>query len=101
MSVSEEDFRAVMAGLAEAGQHARGEGDLSGFRAHVPKGVDVRAIRRRLGLSQLAFAERFGFTVGALRDWEQGRRVPEASARILLKLIDREPEAVLRVLSAA
>lgn len=37
-------------------------------------------------------------TVDAVRNWEQGRRTPEESARVLLKVIDREPEAVLRAL---
>ena len=67
---------------------------------HVPERVDVRATRKALGLSQEAFAARFGFTVHAVREWEQGRRQPERSARVLLKVIQKEPEAVRRALSA-
>jgi putative transcriptional regulator len=66
-----------------------------------PKRVDVRAIRERLGLSQTAFADRFGFTAAAVRQWEQGRRQPHGPARILLKIIDREPKAVDRALRHA
>lgn len=53
-----------------------------------------------MNLSQRAFAERYGFSAAAVRDWEQGRRTPEKAARTLLMLIDREPEAVERVLGA-
>ena len=59
----------------------------------------MRAIRRSLGLSQESFALRFGFTASAVRDWEQGRRQPERAARVLLMVIEREPEAVTRALS--
>jgi putative transcriptional regulator len=33
-----------------------------------------------------------------LRNWEQGRRVPEGPARALLIAIDRAPGAVMRAL---
>jgi putative transcriptional regulator len=65
-----------------------------------PAFVQVSEIRRRMNLSQRAFAERYGFSAAAVRDWEQGRRTPEKAARTLLMLIDREPEAVERVLGA-
>lgn len=68
-------------------------------RIRVPAEVDVKAIRRRMGLTQAAFAARFGFTLSAVREWEQWRRRPESSARVLLKIIEREPEAVDRALS--
>lgn len=58
----------------------------------------VRAIRERLGMSQAAFARMFGISVATLQNWEQGRRRPEGPARMLLRVIDREPEAVRRAL---
>ena len=76
------------------------EGKRGGFVAHVPAKIDVRAIRRSLALSQASFAARFGFTVGAVRNWEQGRRRPEGPARVLLAVIAREPDAVRRALGA-
>lgn len=66
-----------------------------------PPPVDVRAIRDRTGLSQAGFAKRFGFSVGAVREWEQGRRRPEAAARVLLLVIASRPEVVDEVLQAA
>lgn len=92
-------FDLVMAGLAEAVEIA--EGKVKPARVYAPEDIDVRAIRGRLGLSQVAFAARFGFSPATVRDWEQHRRRPEASARVLLKVIDHEPEAVERALAYA
>ena len=66
-----------------------------------PASVDVAAIRHRLGLSQRDFADRYGFGVRALQDWEQKRRTPDRSARILLKVIEKRPEAVEEILENA
>lgn len=78
--------------------YARGE-ITEGFVAHVPEEVDVKAIRLGLGLTQPEFSSRFGFDVRAVQEWEQKRRQPERSARILLQIIAREPEAVKRALA--
>ena len=59
---------------------------------------DIAATRRRLGLSQTEFAAWFGISPGTLRNWEQGRRVPEGPARVLLRVIERDPEAVRRAI---
>lgn len=95
------NFERIMRGLEEATAYARGEADTTKYRVHVPDAVDVAAIRAKLGLTQEAFAARFGFSKGAVRDWEQGRKVPEASARILLKIIEKRPDIVFEVLNAA
>ena len=59
----------------------------------------VKALRRRLGLTQVEFAEAFGLPVSTLRDWEQHRSTPDAPARALLRAIDREPETMRRLLA--
>ena len=58
----------------------------------------VKLLRRRLGLTQAGFAARFRVPLGTLRDWEQGRRQPDAPALALLRVIEREPEAAMRAL---
>jgi putative transcriptional regulator len=58
----------------------------------------VRVIRRALRLSQEAFAARFHIPLGTLRDWEQGRKEPDAAARAYLKVIGRNPSAVAEAL---
>jgi putative transcriptional regulator len=61
--------------------------------------IDVSAIRKRLNLSQVKFAEKFGLSAATVRDWEQGRRSPDSTARTLLMVIDKRPEAVVAALS--
>ncbi|MGH7161698.1 MAG: helix-turn-helix domain-containing protein [Acetobacteraceae bacterium] len=78
---------------------ARGEIKLTEYEMKVPEMVDTAALRARLGLSQAAFARSFGIDLGALQAWEQGRRRPDRTARILLAVIAREPEAVRRALA--
>jgi putative transcriptional regulator len=85
----------------EARAIARGEAKPSCYRIHLPGAVDVQSIRKRLGMSQAEFAARFGIPPGTLRDWEQGRRIPEGPARVLLKVIETDPKAVERALAAA
>jgi putative transcriptional regulator len=87
--------------MREVVDHVRGKIKLPGRIVRVPDDVEVVALRRRLGLSQRAFAARFGFSLAAVRDWEQGRRRPEKAARVLLMVIARDPKAVDRALSAA
>lgn len=76
--------------------------------SRLPPAVDVRAIRERLGMmlgekpvTQEAFARRFGFSLSAVRDWEQGRCVPDPASRVLLLVIDANPHAVDAVIDAA
>ncbi len=56
--------------------------------------VDVGAVRKRMGLTQAAFAAKFGFHPATLRNWEQGRTRPDGPARVLLAVIARHPDAV-------
>lgn len=88
--------------LGEVIAHQTGSRQLESRVVKVaPRSVDVAAIRRQLGLSQRDFADRYGFSVRAIQDWEQNRRVPERSARILLKIIEKSPEVVEGVLESA
>ena len=88
----------ILQGMQNALAYARGDA-LKG-RAHsvdVPA-VDVKAVRAKLGLSQDKFAAAFGVSARTVRKWEQGERRPTGAARVLLKVIEREPEAVRRAL---
>lgn len=91
-------FEKIMAGLEDAIAYA--EGDTTRGVTHKIEihEVDVAALRKRLGLSQARFAATFGFSPKTVRNWEQGLRHPEGPARILLQVIEREPEAVMRAL---
>jgi len=50
-------------------------------------------------LTQAAFAARYGFAVGTLRDWEQGRKQPEPATRTLSLVIEHDPELVAGVVA--
>ncbi len=97
--MSKRAFDKIKAGLDSAQAYLDGAADKRRYRVHVPATIDVKKIRTRLGLSQEAFAATYGFALSAVRDWEQGRRRPERSARILLKIVQKEPEAVTRALA--
>ena len=75
------------------------KGEAEPARVFAPETIDVAAIRKSLGLSQARFASRFRIPVGALRDWEQRRRQPDAAARNLLKVIEYAPDVVEKALS--
>jgi putative transcriptional regulator len=92
-------FTEIMAGIDDAIAYAKGDKKRGVRRiVRVPDDVDVRAIRLRFKLSRPKFAARFGLDVRAIQDWEQGRRHPDRSTRILLRVIEKEPAAVQRAL---
>jgi hypothetical protein len=62
-------------------------------------GAYVRRIREKTGLTQDEFDERFGLSLRTVQEWEQGRAMPEGPARVLLAVIKREPDAVVRALT--
>ena len=69
--------------------------ELARFR-RVP---NPREIRKRLNLTQEEFAERFHLRLGTIRDWEQGKKQPDSAARVLLWVIEKNPEAVDQALA--
>ena len=91
-------FDELVLGIRQAGKIRRGETPAS--RRFEFEAVDIREIRKTLGLSQSEFALLIGISVGTLRNWEQGRRRPEGPARALLRIAATHPEAVLDALSA-
>ena len=58
----------------------------------------ARRVRRRLGLTQMQFAQRIDVPLDTVRNWEQGKRSPTGAARALLKVLDRTPESALAAL---
>lgn len=94
-------FDAIREGLEDA--IAYGQGDKARARETkvTAERADVAAIRGRLGMSQPAFAGALSVSVSTLRKWEQGQRAPSGAARVLLRVMEREPEAVRRALGQA
>lgn len=92
------DFERLTTSLRQAGKIRRGT--LRPSRVTRFRPADVRAIRDQLGVTQEEFALLFGVSVATLRNWEQGRRVPDGPARALLRVAVVNPRAVVTALSA-
>jgi putative transcriptional regulator len=92
------DFDNLVTSIRQAGRIRRGEIKPSRVTQFAPP--DIRAIRRRLGQSQTAFARMIGVSVATLQNWEQGRRQPEGPARALLKVAAVNPQAVAAALAS-
>lgn len=89
-------FQELLESVREGGAILRGEqAPARSFRA---QDLDVRLVREHQGLSQAEFAALMGVSVGTIRNWEQGKRRPEGSARVLLQVVAKHPDAVLDVL---
>jgi putative transcriptional regulator len=83
--------------MTEAAEHA--EGKRRAARVHVVEVPDVRAIRRRLGMSQADFARVYRIPLATLKNWEQGRRQPDAPAAAYLQVIANRPREAREALA--
>ena len=89
-------FKGIKARSEETIAHAKGEEAGAGVRVYRPHPVDVSAPRQQLGLTQRQFAAHFGFSVAALRHWERGDCAAAGPALVLLNVIARDHESVMR-----
>ena len=90
-------FNEISEGIKDAVRHAKGE--KSGIVEHVPEALNVKAIREKTGMSQQSFCATFGISLGTLRHWEQGLRTPHGTARVLLKVVAQNPQAVINAVN--
>ena len=88
----------IIKGALEALEFAQGKDN--GSIVHVPEDIDVSAIRTSMRMTQKQFASQFGLSTRTVQDWEQGRRSPTGVSRVLLQVLSKEPEAVIRALQA-
>ena len=86
-------FTEISAGLNDSISHAKGE--KTNTIEHKMESIDVKAIRKKTGMSQQKFCTTFGISLGALRHWEQGLRNPRGTARVLLKVVEHNPDAII------
>jgi putative transcriptional regulator len=87
-------FDKIVAGLDDAIAYAGGD-KTRGREAT----VDVKAIREANKMTQAAFAQTYRLKLAAVRDWEQGRRLPDTGSVTLLKMIQTDPQAVRRIIA--
>ena len=94
-----EAFNSIQQGLTEAKAFAQGQPGEAVVHEFAP--LDIKAVRAKVGMTQVEFAATFGISLGTLRHWERGDRKPQGPALVLLNVVAKEPEAVLRALNAA
>ncbi|MFZ5879518.1 MAG: NadS family protein [Chloroflexota bacterium] len=90
--MKDELFDELLASVREGGRILRGEQKPA--RTPVVETPDVKKIRASYQLSQTEFATLMGISVKTLRNWEQGRRIPEGAARVLLQVAAKYPEVI-------
>lgn len=93
--MSDDMFNELLESVREGGAILRGEKEAS--RTFVFESLDVKDIRERYQLSQSEFAAFLGISVKTVQNWEQGRRSPRGTARVLLQVAAKHPEVVWNV----
>lgn len=93
-----EAFDSIRQGLTEAIEFAQGKPSKAIVHEFEP--IDIKAVRAQIGMTQAEFAAAFGISLGTLRHWERGDRTPRGPALVLLNVVAKEPEAVLRALQS-
>jgi putative transcriptional regulator len=89
----------ILKGMRQAVAHAKGQKVTARHTiVQVPPDIDVKVIRTSLGMTQIEFAAKFGFSPGSIQNWEQGHRHPDGAARVLLTVIAANPDAVIQAL---
>lgn len=91
-------FSSIKQGLEEAIEYSQGNTNKAAVREF--NAIDVKNLRTKIGMSQNEFASAFGISVATLRHWERGDRSPRGAALVLLNVVAKEPQAVLRALQS-
>ncbi len=89
--------KTILQGLKEAVDYM--DGKRAGTKTHVLRVPDVKAIRKKLGMSQSEFAATYRIPLDTLQGWEQERRGLDATASAYLNTIARMPKQVKAALS--
>ncbi|HRE81468.1 MAG TPA: NadS family protein [Opitutaceae bacterium] len=91
-------FQELLESVRDAGAYLKGKRQAVARTDHNSP-QPVAAIRAKLQLSQAQFARAFGISLDTLQNWEQGRRQPTGLAKVLLRVAERHPEAVLEAVA--
>lgn len=91
-----ESFKSIKKGLEEALDFSKDKKTKAVVHEFTP--IDVKNIRTKIGMTQIEFASKFGISVSTLRHWERGDRKPQGPALVLLNVVAKEPQAVLKAL---
>lgn len=93
-------FESLKAGLEDAIAFAEGD-ETKAVLHHIElPAPDVSAIRKKTGLTQKQFAASINVKIATLQQWEQKRRSPKGPTKVLLTVIDKNPNIVQDTLKA-
>ena len=90
-------YSSIAQGLEQAIDFAKAKPNKAVVHEFSP--IDVKLLRKNIGMSQNEFTAAFGISVSTLRHWERGDRRPQGPALVLLNVVRKEPEAVLKALA--
>ena len=96
--MKKELFAELVESIEEAGKIRKGL--VKPSRTFQYRPVDIKRIRNRLHVSQAQFSLMIGVSKSTLQNWEQGRREPEGPAKALLRIVEKQPQAVLDALQS-
>lgn len=96
--MNEKDFEKLVTSVKQMGSIMHGE-EIS-HRRSVLSNTSVKTLRENLGLTQAEFSTMIGVSIKTLQNWEQGRREPDGPAKALLRVVEKEPQAVMSALHA-
>jgi len=69
--------------------------DLNAIGIKIPEvaitATQIKKIREKRHLSQTVFAQLLNVSPSSVRQWEQGKRIPSGSTKVLLELLNRSP----------
>jgi putative transcriptional regulator len=85
----------ILEGIREIKRFKKGEIKLKTKTLNEPS--PPKTIRKKLRLSQSAFASLMGVSPRTIQDWEQGRRKPQGAAKSLLRIAEQHPEIFLEI----
>jgi len=85
----------ILDGIKEIKRFKKGEIKLKARKLNEPS--PAKTIRKRLKLSQSAFASLMGVSPRTIQDWEQGRRTPQGPAKSLLRIAEQHPEVFIEI----
>jgi putative transcriptional regulator len=94
--MKKDDFSKLVESIKQAGEIKKGARKPSRTKEY--KTPNIKDIRKKLRVSQVEFALMIGVSTSTLQNWEQGRREPEGPAKALLKIAEKDPEAVIKAL---
>ena len=95
--MNDEMFNELLESVKQAGEIRKGLRKPSRYTVIEEPGV--AAIREKYGMTQQEFSSLLGISIGTLRNWEQGRRKPQGPAKVLLKIAEKRPKAILESLT--